>query len=76
MGQLLLVWNHVTIHGSWYMWLQGKSATLSSTVKSSQQREHRGLAFLCSEFIFIIIIMPLSEEDEEEGIRGGTEWVL
>jgi hypothetical protein len=60
--------------------LQGKSATLSSTVKSSQQREHRGLAFLCSEFIFIIIIMPLSEEDEEEGIRGGnigkSEWVL
>jgi hypothetical protein len=52
--------------------LQGKSATLSSSVKSSQQIEHRGLAFLCLEFIFIILIMPLSEEDEKERIRGGN----
>jgi hypothetical protein len=60
------------------MWLQGNSATLSSAVKSSQQIEHRGLAFLCSEFTFIIFTMLLSEEEEkeEEGIRGGGTIVL
>jgi hypothetical protein len=57
--------------------LQGNSATLSSAVKSSQQTEHRGLAFLCSEFTFIIFTMLLSKEEEEEkkeeeGIRGGV----
>jgi hypothetical protein len=60
------------------MWLQGNSATLSSTVKFSQQIGHRGLAFLCSEFICIVVTMVLWEEEEaeEEGVWRGRMIVL
>jgi hypothetical protein len=63
MGQVLLAWIHGTIHSWWYMCLQSNDATLSPTVKSSQQMVHRGLLFFCAEFIFTICINLLFLEE-------------